>query len=223
MRGEQDCLRPLAPFGPASDGPDARGMQAQCLAQQHREEQVRLAAVHEPGQPPGSSGLPGGKGQRLHSDVGIGALGIGIRVMAVVLAHPVPEAEADAEVAQQEAEPTAERLGCADLPMARVVAEEAHLGEHDRQEHGHRDLPPGIADQEEGGPPSGQQRQGRHDPDGIPPGFALHQARLLHQPGQLGVITAARRRGGRTGRRGCRGSAAHQASASTLTAASTEA
>ena len=47
----------------------------------------------------------------LHHDVGIGALGVRVRVMAVVLAYPPPVAQSDAQIAEQNAEGVADPPG----------------------------------------------------------------------------------------------------------------
>ena len=47
--------------------------------------------------------------------------------------------------------------GAEDLPVPGVVAQKADLGEHHRQERGHRKLPPRVAHQDESGPSGGEQ------------------------------------------------------------------
>src|ERR1017187_5044905 len=63
-------------------------------------------------------------------------------VVRVVLADPPAVAQADTEVAEQDAKDVVGRPGAEDLPVPGVVAKEADLSEHDGQERGHRELPP---------------------------------------------------------------------------------
>jgi hypothetical protein len=78
--------------------------------------------------------------------------------MPVVLGHPPAVAQPDAEVAVQDADDVIGLPGPEDLPVPGIVTQEADLGEHDGQVSGHGQLPPRVADQDEGGPPAGQQR-----------------------------------------------------------------
>ena len=117
-------------------------MHAESLAEQQREEQVSLIAERQPGQPPAGTSLGGGEGQHLHRDVGVRAFGVGVSVMAVVLADPPAVAQPDGEIANQDAEDVAGPPGAGDLPVAGVVAQKPGLGEHDCQERGHSQLPP---------------------------------------------------------------------------------
>jgi hypothetical protein len=63
-------------------------------------------------------------------------------VVPVVLADPPAVAQADTEVAEQDAKDVVGPPGAEDLPVPGVVAKEADLSEHDGQERGHRQLPP---------------------------------------------------------------------------------
>src|SRR5258708_1263321 len=98
--------------------------------------------------------------------------------MTVVLAHPPAEAEADAEVTEQNAKDVATPPGRADLPVPGIVAEESELRENNSQEDCHCELPPRIAHQHEGGPASGQQPYRQRNPAGVAPRPPLHQTGL---------------------------------------------
>ena len=159
MGGEQRRLhRPVAGC-PAGQRADARGVQADRFAEQHREEQVGLVAEHQPGHAPAGARLRGGEGQHAGGDVRVRALGVGVRVVPVVLADPPAAAQPDAEVAEQDAGDVAGPPGGENLPVPGVVAQEPDLGEDHRQEHGHRQLPPRVA------------HHGEDGPSGIPDGF----------------------------------------------------
>ncbi len=192
VRGQQGRLQWPVAGGPAGQRADARCMQADRLAEQHREEQVRLVAVDQPGPRPSGASLGIGEGQGVEHDVGIGALGVGMGVVLVVLAHPPAIAEPDAQVAVQDAENVVGPPGAEDLAVPGIMAEEAHLGEHHGQEGRHGQLPPRISHQYEGRPPGGQQSDGRRDLGDVVGRAPLQQSRLLDLPGQLGVLAAAR-------------------------------
>jgi hypothetical protein len=55
------------------------------------------------------------------------------------------EAQPDVLVTEQDAKAVAAPPGAEYLPVSGAVAQEAYLGEHDRQERGHRQLPPRVA------------------------------------------------------------------------------
>jgi hypothetical protein len=84
--------------------------------------------------------------------IGVSVLGVGVRVMAVVLVHPPAVAQPDAQVAEQDAGGVAGPPGAENLPVSGVMAQEPDLGEHHCQEHGHRQLPPRVAHHGKGGP-----------------------------------------------------------------------
>ena len=65
-----------------------------------------------------------------------------------------------ARLPSRHAEHVVRPAGGEDLPVPGVVAEEAELGEHHGQKHGHRELPPGVPDQHEQRP-ARDQRRGR--------------------------------------------------------------
>ena len=65
------------------------------------------------------------------------------------------------------------RPGAENLPVPGVMAQEPGLGEHHRQEHGHRQLPPRVAHHGKGGPSGRQQPDGDRDlPGAVPRGAA---------------------------------------------------
>ena len=77
--------------------------------------------------------------------------------------------------------------------MPGVVTQEANLGEHDRQEHGYRKLPPRVAHQRESSPPRGEQHSGDRDLPGVVPRAPVQQPCPPDLPGQLGILAAAPR------------------------------
>src|SRR5580658_1233896 len=105
-------------------------MQVDSLGEEQGEEQVGLAAKEDSGQAPAPGRLVGREGQRAYRDVGVGALGVGVSVMPVVLAYPPAVAHPDAEIAEQQAQDLANPSGPGDLLVAGVVAKEANLGEY---------------------------------------------------------------------------------------------
>jgi hypothetical protein len=168
-------------------------MQVDPFQQQQREEQVRLVAEHQPGKAAAGASLGLAEGQRADGDVGVRVLSVGVRVMAVVLADPPAVAQPDAQVAEQDAGDIVGPPGAEDLAVPGVMAQEPDLGEDHRQERGHRELPPRVAQQNEYGPSGGQQPDGDRDlPDVVarPP---VQQPGLPDLPGQLRVLAAAPR------------------------------
>ena len=102
--GSEQCRFP----GPVAGGPgrqraDARDVQAERLQQQHREEQVRLVAEHQPGCAPAAARLGAGESQHAEHDVRVCVHGVGVGVVPVVLAHPPAVTQTDGEVADQDA------------------------------------------------------------------------------------------------------------------------
>src|SRR5512146_2512021 len=75
-------------------------------------------------------GAGGGGCQCAPCDVRIGALGVGVGVMPVVLAGPPAVADPGAEVSARHAEDGVGPPGAEDLTVPGIVAEEAELGEN---------------------------------------------------------------------------------------------
>jgi hypothetical protein len=118
-------------------------------------------------------------------------------VMAVVLVDPPAVAQADDEVRQHEPGRVVGPLRAEDLPMARVMPDESHLGEQHREDRSHQELPPRFADREEG---AGRRdgHGGRHcHPDRVVTAPPPEQTGLLDLPGEPRVVAARTlRRGG---------------------------
>jgi hypothetical protein len=169
-------------------------VQADRFAEQQREEQVRLVAERQPGRAAASARLRGGEGQRAGGDVRVRALGVGMGMVPVVLIDPPAVAQPDAQVTEHDAKDVVGPPGAEDLPVPGVVAEEPYLGEHHRQEDGHRQLPPRVARYDEASPSSGQQHGGGRDLPKVVARAPLQQPGLLCLPGQPGVFAAALRR-----------------------------
>ena len=116
---------------------------ASAFEQQHREEQGGLVA----GDPAPDAAAPGaglrlGEHDATGIDVRVAVDVVGVGVVAVVLVDPPAVAQPDQQVRAQQAQQVVVAPGAEDLPMAGVVAEEADLGEHDRQERRDDQLPP---------------------------------------------------------------------------------
>jgi len=79
-------------------------VQADPLEEQHREHQVCLVAAEQPLNAQACPRLAGGERQRADHDVGVGAFGVGVGMVTVVLAGPPSDAEPDAQVAAQDAD-----------------------------------------------------------------------------------------------------------------------
>ena len=92
---------------------------------------------------------------------------IGVRVVAVVLVDPPAVAEPDAEVAAHDPDDVVGPPGAEDLLVPGVVAEEADLGEHHRQERRDSQLPPGVAHQHERRAPGGGHHRQHQDPEEV--------------------------------------------------------
>ena len=107
-------------------------------------------------------------------------------------------AQPDTEVAVQDAEDSAGAPGAEYLPVPGVVTQEADLGEHHGEKHGHCELPPRVACQDENRP-SGSQCDGdyRDLPKEVP-GAGLKEACLLDLPRKRGVVAATRQCGQRS-------------------------
>jgi hypothetical protein len=192
VHGEQDSVSgPVLP-GPARQSPDAGHVDAERLAYQHREEQKCLLPANNPEYSAAETCLASRHRQGAHHDVRVSTSGIRVRVVTVVLCHPPAEAEADAEVTQQDAQNVAQPPGRAELPVASLMADKADLGEHHGEEYGHRELPPGVPHQPDRDPPDCQQSQGDGDPPGRFTRPAVHQAGLPHRARQPGVVAPAR-------------------------------
>jgi hypothetical protein len=101
-----------------------------------------LVTEDHPLHAPGRLGAGGRECQRADRDVRIGALGVRVGVMPVVLAGPPVVADPGAEVAARDAQDGVGLPGTEDLAVRGIVAKEAKLGEDDRQEHRVRQLPP---------------------------------------------------------------------------------
>jgi hypothetical protein len=78
-------------------------------------------------------------------------------VVAVVVGQPEAVAQPDGQVRQQNADQIVASTSGEDLLVPGVVGEEADLGEYDGEERCDSQLPPGLADQHERGPPRGEQ------------------------------------------------------------------
>jgi hypothetical protein len=194
---QQERLDPVQPLPAAQHRLDAGRVQVRRLEQEQREEQVGLESNDRPDQPPLVAGLGGGERERADGDVGIQVGVVGVAVVAVVLADPPGVAHPNEEVAEDQADQAVGPPGTEDLPVAGVMPEERDLGERERQEHGGHELPPGVPQQQEGGPAGGEQHGGRGDLGGVVGRPPAQEACLLDPPAQLGVVACHARSWGR--------------------------
>src|SRR5207248_5958977 len=104
---------------------------------------------------------------------------------------------ADPPAVAQSGESTMGESGCIvglaateDLLVPGVVADERQLGEHHREERRQEQLPPGIAEVDEGHPAAAEREEVEPDARGVVPPASLEQTGLLDQHGQLGEIAA---------------------------------
>src|SRR5689334_16792501 len=106
----------------------ARDAQVEALKGEQREEQCRLVTRYGAGQPAGAAGgVVSGKRQDALADVGIVILLVRVGVMAVVLVHPPPEAQAGKQIASNKADPGVAATGSGHLLVSGVVTEERDL------------------------------------------------------------------------------------------------
>src|SRR5215216_7218402 len=179
MGQEQQPLDGVGPPRAPDDGLGAGQVQVGCFQQQQGEEQPALVAGNQPDQPMLGAGLVGGEGQGGDADVGVQVLVVGVGVVGVVLGDPPAEADPGEQVGVEQAHLVVGAAGAEELAVAGVVAEEGELGEDHRQVGGGEQLPPGVAQDDEGGPAGGEQGQVEADPGRVPAASAVEQAGLL--------------------------------------------
>jgi hypothetical protein len=168
-------------------------VQAQSQQKQHGKEQCALVASDHPTQSAPAHRLGRGEDEAMAADVGVEALLIGVRVVAMVLVDPPPERQPDGQVAMHQADQPVGAPGPEDLPMPGVVSEEPALGEHHGEVSGSGQLPPRVAEQHESGPAGGEREQARGDVGRVEDGAPFKQTRLAHQVHEFRVIAAAAR------------------------------
>jgi hypothetical protein len=191
VQRQQAELEPSGSAGRAQQFAHARHVEIDALEQEQREEHIGLRLGPPCAESPALGRLTGGEHQRAVSDVGILLRVIGVRVVASVFRDPPAEAEADAEVAVQQAQDPAGTGGPEDLAVPGIVAEEAHLGEHRGQEHRHDELVPGVPEHDNGGPAGGEEQRQHDDGGEVVAASTVEQAGRLDMAGQLGVVTAS--------------------------------
>ena len=143
--------------------------------------------VSQPSPPVALVGLPAVEDQDPGVHVGVGVEVVGVGVVGVVLVDPPAVAQPVEQVPGQQAERPAGVRVAGDLAMARVVAEEAELRGHDREDRREQDRPPGVAEQEHGADrgDAAEQDGGQHA--GVVDGPWPQQAEAADLRGELGV------------------------------------
>ena len=188
MHAEHDRFPRTVADPAAGEGPEAGYVELDGLQHQQREEQVPLMARDEPGQAALGARLAGRERQRADVDVRILFLLVRVGVVAVVLVDPPAVAEPDGQVAVHQPDDVVGALGPEYLLVSGVVADEADLREHTREEDGHHELPPRIAQQDEDRPAGDQQCAGGGDACHVVARPFVQQPGVLDPAQQLGVV-----------------------------------
>jgi hypothetical protein len=115
-----------------------------------------------------------------------------VRVVAVVFVEPPAIGEAGQQVGVHEPDDVVPAAASTHLPMPGVMADKGQLGEDERQERSHNELPPAVPKPKEGDDANGEQRQVSADLGGVVAGSPLEQPGVAHHPGKLGVLPATR-------------------------------
>jgi hypothetical protein len=76
--------------------------------------------------------------------------------------------------------------------MPGFMADKGQLGEDERQEPSHNELPPAVPKPKEGDDANGEQRQFPANLGGVVAGSLLEQPGVADRPGKLGVLPAIR-------------------------------
>ena len=121
-------------------------------------------------------------------DIRIPADLVGVRVMGIVLGNPPTKAQSRQEVRNAQPHDPVGPVGSKNLLVSGIVAEEDHLGEHQRQERGDCQRGPRVADEEKRRPCAGEAEDGQSDLGRISPGSPGQQPGRAHLLGQLPVV-----------------------------------
>lgn len=138
------------------------------------------------------AGLASGEGEQENVEVGVGVLVVGLRVVAIVLAHPPAVTDAD-EATEGPAEPVIGVAPVKDLPVPGVVAEKRELCVHHGKEHGDSELPPGVAYHDKRDAPASEGEEGEPDLDRVVAVPPAQKTRRAHLSGELTVVVVADR------------------------------
>jgi hypothetical protein len=141
--------------------------------------------------------------QDVRGDVRVQFLVVGVGVVAGVLVHPPAVTHADPQIAEEPAPRLARPAASEHLAVGQVVGHQGRLAVHQREEGGHRELPPAVTEHEECSPARRRQCDDQPEPCRVVTGAAPHQSRLGDAPGQPGEVTSGAGITGRTG--GCHG------------------
>ena len=126
----------------------------------------------------------GREGEGAQGDVWVGAILVRVGVVPVVLALPPAVADPHQQVRDEKTDPVVPPPGLEDLAMRCVVAEERELGHHDREYRAGQELPPAVADPDEGRHPGQDGRDGTDQFGPVVAVPATHQAQVVDGLGQ---------------------------------------
>ncbi len=162
-------------------------VQVDALEQEQGEEEPALPADEPPRRPHPCFRHGRGEGEHPRVDVRVLALLVGRAVVPVVLVHPPAVAQTGEDARHDAGTPLVPPRRSEDLAVRRVVPEKAELGDGDREDRGHGQLGPGVAEQHEGHPSEGEREHRPRDPGPVPGQPAAHQPGRLHLSGQFCV------------------------------------
>ena len=158
--------------------PQRTHVQAQPLEGQQREQQPALPLGEPLGQAGTSSGELRRHRQQSGVDVGVPAHLVGGRVVAVVLPPPPAVAQAEHGTGHQPCGPFVPGRALEDLPVRRVVPEEAELGQHAADQPGDDQLEPRVAEPDHRQDEPGQRQGAAHELAPVVDVPARHQSAL---------------------------------------------
>ncbi len=120
---------------------------------------------------------------------------VGMGVMGIVLGHPPAEAHSDQPVPDPQPEQAIGPPGLEDLPVARIVTEEAELGGDDPEEHRDAERGPRVAEEEEPDPSRDERGDREDDLDPVVAEPAFEEPRRSEVHGQVVELTRSGHRG----------------------------
>ncbi len=146
---------------------------------------------------PLSAGLVGHVDEGPRHQVGVLLGPVGVGVVPVVLGLPPAEAEPGQQVGHEQPDQVVVASLGEDLVVSGIVADEAELGEHEGQAHGHDQVPPAVAHQDGRDPEEDQRGEQGGDLHRVVGPTTAQQPLVAHLPGELGEVLAVggRRRG----------------------------
>jgi hypothetical protein len=172
-------------------------MEVERLEEQQGQQQDRLDLRARAAEQAASASLVRHVDESPGHEVGVLLGPVGVGVVPVVLGLPPAEAEPGQQIGHEQPDQVVVASPGEDLVVAGIVADEAELGEHEGQTHGHGEVPPAVADQDGGDPEQEQRSEQGGDLHRVVATTTGEQALVPHLSGELGEILAVggRRRG----------------------------